>query len=336
MGDHALRAHVAHLVRSQNCRVIGAFDPGLKPSANREWLRGRGLESSFRDYGSYDALVSDPNVDAVVIASPDRFHLPQLEKAIHARKHVLCEKPLCADQKELPTLQSLLREAGEKRLGISSCHPRRFDPPYVWLKESLPELIETHGKVLQLGLDFSYHEPGAHKSGLHGGSLLSDHANHEIDYANWLLGARGATMTRLADDLDQYALCGVRDDGVTLHFHGSRRLSKRVYPEKIYVRFERGELELNTYDARLSRIIDHERITHQTGAARTPNESLHPVDHPVTDYEKRFHGVNEDWLNSIIHGSSPYLTSEDLLFNAAVSVGFGKESSGTLRLGRKP
>jgi myo-inositol 2-dehydrogenase/D-chiro-inositol 1-dehydrogenase len=250
MGDHAIRAHLAHLVQSKKCHVVGGFDPGLQREMNEDWPQKHGLNASFKQYDSFDALVADSGVDAVLIASPDKFHLPQLQKAVEAGKHAFCEKPLCTDIKELPTLRSILNEGSKKGLIITSCHPRRFDPPYAWLKQNLPQLTRKYGKVLQVSLDFSYHEPSAGKSGLHGGSLLLDHANHEIDFVNFLLGRSGAHMTRLADGPDHYVLSGARDDGVTLHFHGTRRLSKRIYPEKIHVRFERGDLELNTYDAR--------------------------------------------------------------------------------------
>jgi predicted dehydrogenase len=333
LGDHAIRAHLKHLVQSGRCRVVGAFDPGRQIDA--EWRQRHGLDASFKQYRDFDALTSDPGVDAVLIASPDRFHLPQLRATIQAGKHAFCEKPLCTGRDELRTLRSLLQEAAGKGLSISSCHPRRFDPPYVWLKENLPRLTGQYGRVLQISLDFSYHEPSPDKGHLHGGSLLLDHANHEVDYVNLLLGRAGANLTRLLDSPDRYALCGVRDDGVTLHFHGTRRLSQRIYPESVHVRFERGELDLNTYDARLSRLVDHDAIAHQTGAVAAPDKSLQRIDHAVTDYEKRFRGVNNDWLDGMTNGRQCYLATEDMLYNAAVSAGFGEGSQGTLQVAKE-
>jgi predicted dehydrogenase len=332
MGDHAIRAHLQHFVRSKTCKVIGGFDPGRRSEMSEDWLRDHGLDASFNAYERFDDLLADSDVDAVLIASPDRFHLSQLQAAVQSGKHVFCEKPLCTAVEELPQLQSVLKEAGEKRLSVTSCHPRRFDPPYVWIKDNLRHLTQRYGGILKMGLDFYYHRSSELKTELHGGSLLLDHANHEIDYVNFLLGRTGTRMTRLADGPDHYALSGVRDDGVILQFHGTRRLSRSIYPETIHIRFERGELELNTYDPRLSRIVDHERITHEIGPAPTPHESLHKIDHPVTDYEKRFHDVNDDWLESIICGGGGYLTAEDLLCNTALSVGFGQGSSGAIRL----
>jgi len=45
-------------------------------------------------YGSYAELINDPNVDAIYIANPHRFHADSVEMCLKAGKPVLCEKPL--------------------------------------------------------------------------------------------------------------------------------------------------------------------------------------------------------------------------------------------------
>ncbi|HTT26271.1 MAG TPA: Gfo/Idh/MocA family oxidoreductase, partial [Thermoplasmata archaeon] len=50
--------------------------------------------SPRKTYRDYDEMLSDPDLEAVVIATADAFHVPASLAALRAGRHVLCEKPL--------------------------------------------------------------------------------------------------------------------------------------------------------------------------------------------------------------------------------------------------
>ena len=53
-----------------------------------------------RQFNDYDAMLADPELEAVIIATSDAFHVPAALKALQAGKHVLCEKPLATGVEE--------------------------------------------------------------------------------------------------------------------------------------------------------------------------------------------------------------------------------------------
>ncbi len=314
-GVHAVRAHAKHLKNISGAQIVGVFDPsdnsvkGLKEEL--------GQDISPQRYENYEALLADPTVDAVIIGSPNRFHLPQLSAAVAAGKHVFCEKPMCSDVAEMEMLKNVLEEAKTAGLVVTSCHPRRFDPPYVWIKDHLSELTQKYGKPLELKLDFQYHKPDPTRSGLHGGSMLQDHMNHEFDYLNFLFGVEACTAHKLLDTEDRYHVAGTRDDGIVFSFGGTRRLDSPTYAETIEVRFEKATLHVDTYNSVNSYVHVHEN----------PQNMLQPIGVGKTDYDLRFAGINNDWISAIRVGSPNYLTEAVMLANSHMSVEFANRQT---------
>lgn len=52
-------------------------------------------------YSNYDDLINDKNIDAIYIATPDNFHYKNTKLCIAHNKHVLCEKPLTINAKQI-------------------------------------------------------------------------------------------------------------------------------------------------------------------------------------------------------------------------------------------
>jgi predicted dehydrogenase len=80
-----------------------------------------GAENTFSDY---DAMLADPAIDAVIIATADAFHVPASLQALAAGKHVLCEKPIGVTIEETEALKEAVVRSG-KVLQVG--HMKRFD-----------------------------------------------------------------------------------------------------------------------------------------------------------------------------------------------------------------
>ena len=66
-----------------------------------------GLTGKAKAYGSYEALFSDPDIDAIYNPLPNHLHVPMTLAAARAGKHVLCEKPIALNAAEAEQLRGL-------------------------------------------------------------------------------------------------------------------------------------------------------------------------------------------------------------------------------------
>jgi xylose dehydrogenase (NAD/NADP) len=85
--------------------AVASRDPARAAAYAREW----GIE---RTHGSYEALLADPEVDAVYIPLPNHLHAEWAIRAARAGKHVLCEKPLALSVAEVDAMEAAAREGG--------------------------------------------------------------------------------------------------------------------------------------------------------------------------------------------------------------------------------
>jgi predicted dehydrogenase len=73
------------------------------------FARKHGIAKSF---GSYDALIDDPEIDAIYNPLPNSLHARWTIRALEAKKHVLCEKPLTANAEEAAAVADVARRSG--------------------------------------------------------------------------------------------------------------------------------------------------------------------------------------------------------------------------------
>jgi predicted dehydrogenase len=99
--------------------AIASRDAGKAAAAAREL----GLP---RSYGSYKALLADPEIDGIYNPLPNQLHVPWSERAAEAGKHVLCEKPIALDAADARRLLAARDRTGRLicEAAMVRVHPR--------------------------------------------------------------------------------------------------------------------------------------------------------------------------------------------------------------------
>ena len=107
---------------------------------SRKEETGRAMAAQFgleRVYTDFDAMLADPAIDMVYVASPNSIHYGQTKAALLAGKHVICEKPFAPTVAEADELIAL---AKEKHLLLFEAITTAHHPHYGFVKENLPKL----------------------------------------------------------------------------------------------------------------------------------------------------------------------------------------------------
>ena len=103
-------------------------------------------------YGSYEALLADPEIDAVYNPMPNHLHVPWSIKALEAGKHVLCEKPIALNADEAQQLADAARHY--PRLKLMEAFMYRFHPQ--WQRANQIVAAGGVGELRTIHSHFSY------------------------------------------------------------------------------------------------------------------------------------------------------------------------------------
>ncbi len=99
-------------------------------------------------YTSLEQMAMDKEIEAVYIASPNSFHYVQAITMLNAKKHVLCEKPVCSNEEEFSEIMACANE--NKVVFLEAMRPP-FNPSM----QKLKELIAKMGQIRGAKLSFS-------------------------------------------------------------------------------------------------------------------------------------------------------------------------------------
>lgn len=141
-------------------------------------------------YTDYRELLADPNVDAVIVATPSGLHAPIGLEVLEAKKHALIEKPLALTVEDA---EKLIQKAKEVDRCLSTVHPNRYYPnvqrAYKAVKEGhLGRLSHAVATVRWNRTQEYYDQAPWRKTREMDGGILFNQAWHALDLLLWFMG----------------------------------------------------------------------------------------------------------------------------------------------------
>jgi D-xylose 1-dehydrogenase (NADP+, D-xylono-1,5-lactone-forming) len=141
-----------------------------------------------RSYGTYEALLADPEIDAVYIPLPNDLHCEWAVRAAEAGKHILCEKPLAVNAAEARVMFEAAKKAG---VHLVEAYPYMSQPQTLKMRELIAG--GAIGQVQIVRSSFSFKIPKGPNIRLNpgpGGGALFDAGSYAISLVRLAVGER--------------------------------------------------------------------------------------------------------------------------------------------------
>ena len=132
---------------------------------------------------SFEVLLDDPEVEAVVIATPTPLHPEMIQQAARAGKHIFCEKPVSL---ELDSTVEAIQAARSAGVRLQMGFHRRFDPDWAAAVERIRK--GDLGEVYLFRTSLRDKRPPAIDYIKTSGGFFVDVSIHDFDTARWMVG----------------------------------------------------------------------------------------------------------------------------------------------------
>lgn len=149
-------------------------------------------------YGSYEALLADPDIDAIYNPMPNHLHVPWSIKALEAGKHVLCEKPIALTATEAQELVDAAQQY--PTLKVMEAFMYRHHPQWQRAKQ----IVESGGvgelRTIQSFFSYFNNDPGniRNQADIGGGGLM-DIGCYNISLSRYIFGAEPRRILGLVE-----------------------------------------------------------------------------------------------------------------------------------------
>ncbi len=194
--------HITHLngIDSGRCVAVCDVDATALAKAQKE---ARDKPQGFKDYRE---VLAKKEIEAVIIATPLYMHFPVTKDALEAGKHVFCEKSLVFKPEEIHTLRKMSNDRPKQVLQVGL--QRRYSKFYQTAKQMVDKgmigkVTHVYGQWHRKSLPKTWVPPAWRAFRKYSGGLTAELASHQIDVADWMIGAHPESVMGMGG-LDVY------------------------------------------------------------------------------------------------------------------------------------
>jgi predicted dehydrogenase len=200
----------------RNCLIaVGSRTQEKADAYAKEWK----IE---RAYGSYEALLADPEIDVIYNPLPNHMHAEWTIKALQAGKHVLCEKPMALSVEEVDSMIAAARQTGRV---LAEAFMYRTHPQTLKVKELIDQGVLGRLRILKGTYTYSMEtDTDIRLIPEMGGGALWDIGCYPLSYARMVLGT---------EPLEVYGQQILGSTGVDETFVGQMR-----FPDDVFVQID--------------------------------------------------------------------------------------------------
>jgi xylose dehydrogenase (NAD/NADP) len=258
-----------------------------------------------RAYGTYEALLADPEIDVIYNPLPNHLHAEWTIKAVEAGKHVLCEKPLALSVEEVDAMQSAARKHGRV---VAEAFMYRHHPQTLKVQELVKSGSLGTLKLIRGSFSFVLSRAGdVRLDPAMGGGSIWDVGCYPISYARTIVGAA---------PLEVFGWQVTGPTGIDETFVGQMRFDHDIYAQfdsSFVVPFH-AFMEIVGSEGTLS-IPDPFKPETDSKIYLTRDDKTETI---KIKGQELYLGEVEDMADAILLGREPRISLEDSRLNVAV------------------
>lgn len=309
--------HLHTLIPKELFEINGIYDIDVSKIVKAQ-------ENGFTVYETVEALVADPMIDVILIATPNDSHCELAIQALQAKKHVICEKPVMMTIKELDQVLATAKQEDRQFIVHQN---RRWDEDFLAVKEmyhtkKMGEIFQIESRVQGAnGIPGDWRHEAKH-----GGGMLLDWGVHLLDQLLYMIDAK---VTSVMADLS-FVLGNEVDDGFLayLYFEDGTRAVVEVGTTNFtklprwYVKGYEGTMRIDDWDLsgeivlQTGTIDHHHLIPIKAGAGLTktmapPSEEATTRDKIKTPTKPK-ETFYENVYQVLVNGKEPIVKNDEI------------------------